>query len=741
MATWIVLVALCSTGLVNIKMSSDTRAFFDEASPSVQQLHAMEEKYAKTNNIFVVFRRSRDTIAETEVLRDILGFHDALWTVPYATRVDSLVNYKHVQGTDVDFSAEDLINPNAIASGELTENLLRHIANQDPTVFGRLVSPDLQTIGFNINVSLPEGDATGAIVKSIDEVRHLAAQLAGKHAEYETFVSGTLPLMATFAEAAKRDMLMLIPMALLLSSVIVIVALRSIRFAMGLLTCTTVTALVTTGIWASAGHVFNTATAVAPIIIMVLCIAAGLHIVVAIRSSTATDSKQRIEDGLRATIRPSLLALGTTLLSFLAFNFADAPPLQSLGNIVCTGLLIGYASLYTLMPAVAQLIGLPSTTTPQGNRDRPQSYIARHQGMLATLCLILVAIATPGITKLRLDDDFLTYFDRSFEYRRAMEFTQRHLTGQNRVQIDLPHPNGEVTDPDYVTAAIELQRWLRAHPNVNTTAGYVDALSQVARSMPERQGALPDTQAGIAEYVFLYELSLAPGESLADIISVDRTSSRIILTTTGLTSQGLRAFANEVNGWLEEQGYFTNAVVFDLSLLFASLSTDNVKSMLIATLISVSLIAIAVGVILRNARYGFACLIVSLVPLVTGFGIWGWTVGEIGLPGAVIVALTIGVLIDDAVHFLHKYRSVVDKMGHNLAVEHAVRTAGQAMFYTTCALLCGFSLLYFSGFLINSQLGVFTCLVFALALIFCLGLLPRLIQSRGSARNSDAAVS
>jgi predicted RND superfamily exporter protein len=38
-----------------------------------------------------------------------------------------------------------------------------------------------------------------------------------------------------------------------------------------------------------------------------------------------------------------------------------------------------------------------------------------------------------------------------------------------------------------------------------------------------------------------------------------------------------------------------------------------------------------------------------------GFGIWGMFVGQVGLGLSVIVSLTIGIVVDDTIHFLSKY--------------------------------------------------------------------------------------
>jgi len=145
------------------------------------------------------------------------------------------------------------------------------------------------------------------------------------------------------------------------------------------------------------------------------------------------------------------------------------------------------------------------------------------------------------------------------------------------------------------------------------------------------------------------------------------------------------------------------------------------------------LTATVVGITFRKFRLGVAALVATLVPVVAGFGVWGWTIGTIGLASTAIVALTIGIVVDDAVHLSYRYLDATTRlnMGRWQSAAYSVHRAGTAVTTTSIVMVGGLSALLFSGFEVNSSFGACTCLIICLALAFDLFVLPRVLVWTG----------
>jgi predicted RND superfamily exporter protein len=132
---------------------------------------------------------------------------------------------------------------------------------------------------------------------------------------------------------------------------------------------------------------------------------------------------------------------------------------------------------------------------------------------------------------------------------------------------------------------------------------------------------------------------------------------------------------------------------------------------------------------LRSLKLGLISLIPNLLPPIMAFGIWGAVVGQVGLILSVVVTMTIGIVVDDTVHFLSKYKRARRQEGlsPNEAVRYAFHTVGTAMWVTSVALVVGFLVLTLSHYRTSSEMGIMCATTIVLALVMDFLLLPTLL--------------
>ena len=132
----------------------------------------------------------------------------------------------------------------------------------------------------------------------------------------------------------------------------------------------------------------------------------------------------------------------------------------------------------------------------------------------------------------------------------------------------------------------------------------------------------------------------------------------------------------------------------------------------------------------RSLKYGLISLLPNLLPAAAAFGIWGVFVGQVGIALSVVTGMTLGIVVDDTVHFLSKY--IRARREKNLNAEEAVRYAfnsvGIALLVTSIVLVAGFMILAQSHFELNSGMGLLTGVVIANALLLDFMLLPPLLM-------------
>ena len=158
------------------------------------------------------------------------------------------------------------------------------------------------------------------------------------------------------------------------------------------------------------------------------------------------------------------------------------------------------------------------------------------------------------------------------------------------------------------------------------------------------------------------------------------------------------------NGW-NGQKWLKNNVQASMhtdgaspTIMFSNIGERNIKSMLFGTTIALLLISLILVFALRSVKIGLLSLVPNLVPAALAFGLWGMTVGQIGLALSIVTGMTLGIVVDDTVHFLSKYLRARREKGLSSqdAVRYAFNTVGLALVVTSLVLIAGFFVLTFS---------------------------------------------
>jgi multidrug efflux pump subunit AcrB len=155
----------------------------------------------------------------------------------------------------------------------------------------------------------------------------------------------------------------------------------------------------------------------------------------------------------------------------------------------------------------------------------------------------------------------------------------------------------------------------------------------------------------------------------------------------------------------------------------------NLESNFISLPISLALISLLLVPVLRTWRLGAAFVLPNLLPMGVGFGLWALWSGEVNFTMAIVLYMTVGIIVDDTIHFIAKYLRA--RREQDLAPEDAIRysfhNVGGALVVNTLILTAGFLILAQSAFLPNSGMAQLTAATIVAALIIDLTLLPAML--------------
>ena len=744
---WLVLVLAtvvmlgASGGVPGIGVTNDHRVLFDEHDPQLLTLEELDATYTESNNALIAVAPAAGTVFTRETLGIVEELTEAAWSVPYATRVDSLTNFSHSEAEGDDLIVAPLVR----GAAQLDDAGLRRvedIALGSVELAGRLVSRDGRVAAVTVNFALPE-ETDAAVLEITDYLRALlderrAALASAGGADVEFYLTGEVLMNRAFADATRDDLEQLTPVVFLVIVVVTVLLLRSLIAAAAVVVLLMFSINTTMGLAGWAGAVFNPVNAGVPIIVLTIAVADSIHIVTTtlagLRQGLARN--EAIIESLRVNAHPVFLTSVTTAIAFLTLNASESPPFHVLGNLVAFGVLAAFAYSMTLLPAVLSLLPLRAPKTVRGAAffDNLADFVTRRRYVLLWAVGLGVAALATGIWRIDFTDNWTRYFDDRYEFRRDTDFVIDHLTGLEswEYSMDSGREHG-ITDPEYLRQVDAFAEWLRQQPEVAYVQAFPDVMRRLNRNMHGDDPAydrLPDDAELASQYLLLYELSLPFGRDLNDRIDVAKSATRVTAAAGGgLTSAQQRAFDDRAQAWLRENAPALATAATGFTMTFAHLSERNLESMLRATIIAMGGISLVLIWVLRSWRVGLLSLVPNYLPAAMTFGLWGYAVGQVGLAGSVMTAVAFGIIVDDTTHFLTKYQRA---RRAGAAAADAVRAAfhatGRALWTTTAVLAAGFLVFASSGFEVSFALGTMVAITVVFALLADFLLLPPLLM-------------
>ena len=757
-ARWIVIVtsvlvvAVAAMGVTQLEFSANYRIFFDEDNPQLLGLEALENTYGKNENVvFLIVPDDGDAVSE-DALTAAAWLTKAAWNTPFSRRVDSLANFQYTTADGDDLYVRDLVDPQELADADARARI-RDIALSDPRIAGSILGLNGDVSVVNVTVELPEDGLLEAVAEVAEFARALAAEAEEQFSGMDLRVVGTVMVNQTFLEASVSSQMMFLPASLLLMAVILGVLTRSWTGVVGTGIVIVFSILVSVGLGVWLGLPFSPPVAPAPTIVLMIVVANCVHLLVALQQRLrAGDSRHdAIVESVRLNLHPVFLASLTTALGFLSMNFSEVPPYRHLGNFVAFGIAASFILSVTFLPAVLSLLPVRAAKDRRfrgPTMNHLAEFVLRYRKALIWGWLAFVAAMALAVPRNELNDVLVHFFDKSVEFRQDTDFMDERLSGNTLLEYSLrASAEGGVTDPRFLSEVSNFAAWYRKQPRVRHVSTVTDTFRQLNKSMHGDDPAayrIPESQDLAAQYLLLYEISLPQGLDLNNQIDSTRSATRVSVSAQTLSSQELLKLNARAAAWLKENAPHVAGVnSTGPAALFAYIGQRNIRAMLIGTIVVLLAISAILLFALRSLRLGLISIVPNLVPAVLGFGVWGLTVGQVGLSLSVVVAMTIGIVVDDTVHFLAKYRRARQEYG--LGPEDAVRqtfdTAGRALFTTTVVLVAGFLILLFSPFVPTAQVGLLTAMIIAFALVADLTLLPALLMAFDRNRRRDAAAS
>lgn len=491
-------------------------------------------------------------------------------------------------------------------------------------------------------------------------------------------------------------------------------------------------------------------------LLLIITMSLTIHLIVRHREYQQQEpdaSRYRlVSETVRTMSRPCLYMVLTTVVAFGSLFFSEIRPVIDFGLMMTVGIVIGYAVVFLVLPAVLML--LPRAAQPSGMMHRTPSteYMARITDRYRNTVLVVSAafavICAVGVSWLSVENRFIDYFKADTEIHQGMTVIDQKLGGTTPLDVivSLEENDGEPQkdcDPfvdDDCEAQEKIDKFFsedgaRLVKNIHDyldeqpQTGKVVSLATTIR-LAERvnQGDLNPFQLGLMGRAFPDDLKgLLLDPYVNEETKQARFSIRLRETSPELDRDELfEAIRSELTGEMglkDEQVNLTGMAVLYNNML-QSLFSSQIKTL---GVVFVAIMAMFL-ILFRSLRVAVVAIIPNLLAAGTVLGIMGLIGIPLDMMTITIAAITVGIAVDDTIHYIYRFREEIRRDGdYQAAMHRSHQTIGRAMLYTSLTIIVGFSILALSNFIPTIYFGVFTGLAMAIAILGALTLLPRLL--------------
>jgi predicted RND superfamily exporter protein len=749
-----------------LKFDFTIEALFYGEQEERQFSEHFNETFAHEDNLVVVMLEATgdDDVLAAPAIEWQTRMTELLARVPHAERVVSLATLRVPRQRFYGGSSTMMV-PVVRQDREIDEKenrLVRAKVADTPIIDGMLISADRQCAAVVVYLRGEVNDVSdvNVVMKGIQNTLEDEPAPSG----YQSHLTGLPFIRLDISQRLATDQRTIMPICAGLFLTILVWMYRSWSGLMIPMVSIGAAVLWTLATMVLLDEPLNIVTNVLPVLLMTVGVSNCVHVVSYFSEQSLLTPGDRLGTARRTLTHMGsacLLTCVTTAVGFLSLLVADARVLSGFGWQAAMGMAYIYIATLlaagTLMPIMKapDFVRTKSGTSDE-NADREDSLLARIAVSMGDFSARRPYAALSGavwvIVGALFLGSFVTIDSKLMEtYVSSMRLVEDKLGGFMPLEISLTTKDpAAFQNAETFFRVANASSYLRSLPDVSLVRSYVDLYRQIDRKLPGRTRLQDDepneelaedaeTRARLADaHRRLADPAIADDTPYLQYLSDDGTHARISVHVRDSGIRHLRPVYEEIESRLNE--ILPPGTGIDVRLTgdayYSGLALRHLISELFYSLIAAAaVIFVVIAVLFRSVRMAVASILPNVTPLVVTLGYMGLH-AAMGHPsyvlntGNVIVfAISLGIAVDDSIHFLARFRDELDAGGHIDDIIHRTCLGtGRAIVMTSLLIVAGLSVVHMSQFTPTRLFAELTTVTMLAALLGDLVLLPACLK-------------
>jgi predicted RND superfamily exporter protein len=592
-----------------------------------------------------------------------------------------------------------------------------------------------------VNAERFNSERRGDMVDLIDQ---RVSQFEREH--FEVRRSGLPYIRTVVTELTKRELRMFVGLMVLVVALLLQLFFRSWRVVFVSITVVAVGVVWAMGSIGLLGYRLTSVMAIIPPLIIVIGIPNCIFLINKFHVEFA-QHRNRVKALTRVVYKvgkASFMTNATTAVGFATFVLTYSDVLKQFGLIASVNIMVVFALSLLLVPILFSFQGEPTDRHlahldrrwVDRSTERLVHIVQYQRPMVYGITAVVVVVGLIGISRLRNETHVVDDLPSDARIMQDLRFFESRFNGVMPLEVMVDtRKKGQVLKDINLKRIAQLQDSLATHPELSRSLSIADAVKFTKQAFYGGDPARYDLLRGNEKTFILPYLESAQdkGDLARGFIDEERRSTRITVQVADVGTARMDVLMDrlraQVDSIFDPARY--DVVLTGTSVVFLEGSKYMVSNLLISLAMAVVLIAALMAILFNSFRMVLVSLVPNLVPLITTAGLMGFLGVAIKPSTLLVFSIAFGIAVDDAIHYLSKYRMELKATNHNIkrSVLLALREAGVSMMYTSIVLFMGFSLFIFSEFGGTQALGLLVSFTLLVAMFTNLIILPSLLLS------------
>jgi len=496
-------------------------------------------------------------------------------------------------------------------------------------------------------------------------------------------------------------------------------------------------------------------------LMLIITMSMNIHLVVRyrelFRDYPDAEQFQLVQLTTRHMVQPCFYTALTTIIAFSSLVVSDIKPVIDFGWMMTIGLIVVFSTSFLLFPS---LLLLTARKPLKHAEDDTYPFTAvlgrlteRFGKQILVLAALIAAIGAIGMNRLEVENSFISYFHEDTEIYQGLKLIDETLGGTTPLDILLKFPEDERPDDgsliDDLSALFEnveiesdkADAWFTPEKldRIKLVHDYLDELPAIGKVLSLASGIrVAEKINGGVEFT-AFELNImykrVPAAIRAQLIdpyvSIANDEARIsVRIFDSMPDLRRKELLEQIDRDLREK-FGLESHEYEITGLMV-LYNNYLQSLFRSQIMTLGAVMIGIMIMLTILFRSPLVALVGIIPNILAatciLGFMGWMQIPLDVMTITIAAITVGIAVDDCIHYLYRYKKELPRIGDPVETMHYCHAnIAKAAFYTTLTITVGFSILVISNFIPTILFGLLTAIAMVVALLAALTLMPKLI--------------